>query len=140
MAFGTSSSCWHPTPNAGRCLTGFIWWRTCPRSVVPSNVCSRPKPCSGRVKSMLPDPCLLTANARMLTTFASTLRSIVTALSTISIIKRSRFAPLALGLWNRPSSKLTVALKFQVRAWKRENVPQVLAHRCAYLNNRLSVA
>lgn len=95
----------------------------------PKSVCSRPKPCSGTVKSMLPSPCLLTANARTLTNFASTLRSIVTALSTISIIKRSRFAPLALGRWNRPSSKLTVALKFQVRAWKRENIPQVLAQR-----------
>ncbi len=42
-------------------------------------------------------PCLLTANCRKLTISASTLRSIVTASSTISIIKRSRFVLLALG-------------------------------------------
>lgn len=31
-------------------------------------------------------------------------------------------------------------IKISGAQWKRENVPQVLAHRCAYLNGRLAVA
>ncbi len=53
-------------------------------------------------------------------TFVSISTSIVTALSTISIIKPSRFAPSALALWSQRSSKSTGKPKFQERSGRRK--------------------
>jgi len=64
--------------------------------------------------------------------------SIATVLSTISIIKTSRFARVRSGAVESTVKQIDRRTKISGAQWKEENVPQVLAHRCAYLNGLIS--
>jgi len=60
-------------------------------------------------------------------------------LSIMSIFRLSRFVQLAQVLLSPQSNKLTTdEYRFQAQ-WNQENVPQVLAHRCAYLNGLITI-
>ena len=50
------------------------------------------------------------------------------------MIKPSRFAQLVLEQWSLLPLQIDRRTKISGAQWKKENVPQVLAHRCAYLN------
>jgi len=56
----------------------------------------------------------------------------------MSIFRLSRFVQLAQVLLSPQSNKLTDEYRFQAQ-WNQENVPQVLAHRCAYLNGLITI-
>ena len=50
------------------------------------------------------------------------------------VIYRNRDLPLALALWNQLLSRFGRRVKISGAQWHRNNVAQVLKHRCAYLN------
>jgi len=56
-----------------------------------------------------------------------------------TITSQIRFVRLARVLWNQQSNKLVVVSKFHEAQWNERNVPQVLAHRVAYLNGMIGV-
>jgi len=75
--------------------------------------------------------CLLIAPLNKLRILSTTSTSTVTASSTTSTTRQNRFVRLALG---RSAVKQIDRTKISGAQWNKENVPQVLAHRCAYLN------
>ncbi len=53
----------------------------------------------------------------------------------MSIFSQSRFAQLALSAVESAVKQIDRRTLISGAQWKIENVPQVLAHRCAYLND-----
>jgi len=80
--------------------------------------------------------CLLIANKLRILSTTST--STVTASSTTSTTRQNRFVRLALAV-ESAVKQIDRRTKISGAQWNKENVPQVLAHRCAYLNGLLTV-
>jgi len=79
---------------------------------------------------------LLIAPLNKLRILSTTSTSTVTASSTTSTTRQNRFVRLALG--RSAVKQIDRRTKISGAQWNKD-VPQVLAHRCAYLNGLLTV-
>ncbi len=61
------------------------------------------------------------------------------ASSITNTIKLNKESSIGFGSVESAVKQVDRRTKISGAQWKRENVPQVLAHRCAYLNGLLSV-
>ena len=64
--------------------------------------------------------------------------NIVIVLSTTSTTKSQEICSIGSGSVESAVKQVDRRTKISGAQWKQENVPQVLAHRCAYLNGLLS--
>ncbi len=81
---------------------------------------------------------LLIARSNKLRISASTLKNIDTVSSIINITKPNKFVLLARRAIESTVKQIDRRTKISGAQWKIENVPQVIAHRCAYLNGLIS--
>lgn len=102
---------------------------------VLSSASSKPKPCNGCVKWMTRLRCLRTVRKNRHRTFVSIYachrhrRSELRLLSALL-----RLCSIGSGAVESAIKQIDRRIQISGAQWNSENVPQVLAHRCAYLN------
>ncbi len=138
MASGTLLPRLQAQVNVGRSLIGIISRKISIKSEVLSNGLSKQKHYFGKVKLRQQNACLLTVHSSKPTTFVNILTSTDTELLITAIFKLNKFARVGSGAVESTIKQIDRRLKLSGAQWKQENLSQVLAHRCTYLNGLLS--